>query len=225
MRSVALSGDLTAKARIRDAAVTAFAREGFTVPVRAIAQAAQVSPASVIHHFGSKDGLRDACDAYVLDQIMTMKQDAAHGDHMVNFGQFARDLTAITEPVAYLLRALLAGGDRARSVLARTVALTQAYLDVAVAEGSVLASREPEARAKYLAYSSLGMAVMAFLAADSSHGSAENRPASKPSTPPYAAVTRALEELAVPHIELLTQGLLTSHELLTSITTPKGSAP
>jgi len=55
MRSV---DDLTAAARIRDAAIERFGEQGFSVGLRPIAEAAGVSAALVIHHFGSKDGLR-----------------------------------------------------------------------------------------------------------------------------------------------------------------------
>ncbi len=60
------SEDLTTRARIRDAAVLRFGREGFGASVRTVAADAGVSPGLVIHHFGSKDGLRAACDEYVL---------------------------------------------------------------------------------------------------------------------------------------------------------------
>ena len=55
------SADLTAAARIRDAAIEQFGEHGFGVGLRTIAEAAGVSAALVIHHFGSKDGLRKAC--------------------------------------------------------------------------------------------------------------------------------------------------------------------
>jgi AcrR family transcriptional regulator len=54
------SADLTAAARIRDAAIEQFGQHGFGVGLRTIAEAAGVSAALVIHHFGSKDGLRKA---------------------------------------------------------------------------------------------------------------------------------------------------------------------
>ena len=42
-------------------------RTGFAgTTVRAIAAEVGVSPALLLHHFGSKDGLRDACDDHVL---------------------------------------------------------------------------------------------------------------------------------------------------------------
>ena len=53
--------DLTARARIRDSAIVYIGRHGWrAATLRAIATDAGVSPALVIHHFGSKDGLREA---------------------------------------------------------------------------------------------------------------------------------------------------------------------
>src|SRR5919199_4055952 len=68
--------DLTTRARIRDAAVLRFGREGFGVSVRALAADAGVSPGLVIHHFGSKDGLRAACDEHVLRTAAEAKRKA-----------------------------------------------------------------------------------------------------------------------------------------------------
>src|SRR3954470_20873529 len=62
--------DLTARARIRDAAIALMADRGTAgATVRDIAQAAGVSSGLVRHHFGSKEGLRDACDEYALNQL------------------------------------------------------------------------------------------------------------------------------------------------------------
>ena len=70
------SADLTAAARIRDAAIEQFAQHGFAVGLRTIAEAAGVSAALVIHHFGSKEGLRKACDDYVAEEIRNSKSEA-----------------------------------------------------------------------------------------------------------------------------------------------------
>jgi AcrR family transcriptional regulator len=60
--------DLTGKARIHDAAIAHFAGHGFAAAsLRGIAEAANVSAGLVRHHFGSKDGLRQACGAYALE--------------------------------------------------------------------------------------------------------------------------------------------------------------
>ncbi|AIV35103.1 TetR/AcrR family transcriptional regulator [Streptomyces sp. R1] len=69
MRPVAKS-DLTGRARLREAALELFAERGFeATSTRAVAAAAGLSPALVTRHFGSKQGLRAAVDAYVLDRI------------------------------------------------------------------------------------------------------------------------------------------------------------
>ena len=65
-----MSSDLTARARIRDAAITLFADRGVeTATIRDIAQAAGVSSGLLRHHFGSKEGLRDACDEFALNEL------------------------------------------------------------------------------------------------------------------------------------------------------------
>lgn len=60
-------GDLTASARIREAALELFARDGVAgTSMRSIAARAGVSPSLVVHHFGTKAKLRDAVDDAVL---------------------------------------------------------------------------------------------------------------------------------------------------------------
>jgi AcrR family transcriptional regulator len=72
MRSA--SKDLTARARIRDAAIRAFARDGFdATSLRSIASDADVSAALIVHHFGDKNALRAACDDYVVSVFLDDK--------------------------------------------------------------------------------------------------------------------------------------------------------
>ncbi len=71
-----MRSDMTAQARIRDAAIEVFGAKGFEgASIRAIAEAAEVSPALVIHHYGSKDGLRQSCDDYLVEQGVALKAD------------------------------------------------------------------------------------------------------------------------------------------------------
>ncbi|WIM96949.1 helix-turn-helix domain-containing protein [Actinoplanes oblitus] len=66
--------DLTARARIRDAAIGLFAEKGIAgATIRDIAQAAGVSSGLLRHHFGSKEGLRDACDEWALSRISELQ--------------------------------------------------------------------------------------------------------------------------------------------------------
>ena len=65
------SSDLTARARIREAAIELFADRGIEgATIRDIAERAGVSSGLLRHHFGSKEGLRDACDEYVLSELI-----------------------------------------------------------------------------------------------------------------------------------------------------------
>ena len=71
MRSAtALDHDLTAKARIREAALELFAANGVAATsLRAVAKEAGVSPGLIVHHFGSKEGLCRAVDEAVVRRI------------------------------------------------------------------------------------------------------------------------------------------------------------
>jgi len=113
-------GDLTAAARIRRTAVEAFANQGDAASLRRIADAAEVSPALILHHFGSKAGLRAACDAWVLDLVA----------EKVERGEAAS--LAVSElsgaPTTYLARMLLDGGDRADGLMDALMRLARQYL-------------------------------------------------------------------------------------------------
>ncbi len=76
--------DITAKARIREQALRLFADRGpDRVTVRDVAAAAGVSPGLVMHHFGSKAGLREAVDehvAHTFDAMLeTLTDSQLHG--------------------------------------------------------------------------------------------------------------------------------------------------
>src|SRR5712671_6454217 len=63
------NSDLTAVARIRDAALQEFATRGVAATsIRDIARAAGVSPGLVQHHFRSKAGLRRAVEQVVVQR-------------------------------------------------------------------------------------------------------------------------------------------------------------
>ena len=113
------SEDLTARARIRDAAIDLFAERGFgQATVRDIAQAAGVSSGLLRHHFGSKDGLREACDEYAMARTAELRaamlQDGRLSDHA---------FMGAVQPVAMRLQAGAPArtGAGARSAAARSL--------------------------------------------------------------------------------------------------------
>jgi AcrR family transcriptional regulator len=64
------NGDLTAKARIRNAAFELYAAKGeANTSVREVAQAAGVTHGLVVHHFANKEGLQRAVQQHVVDLL------------------------------------------------------------------------------------------------------------------------------------------------------------
>jgi AcrR family transcriptional regulator len=148
MRSV---NDLTAAARIREAAIAQFGEQGFGVGVRSIAQAAGVSAALVIHHFGSKDGLRKACDDHVAEAIRSSKSEAMNSSDPATWFAAMAEIEEYAPLMAYLVRSMQAGGDLARTFWRTMMDNAASYLEEGVASGILKPSRDPAARAKYLA--------------------------------------------------------------------------
>jgi AcrR family transcriptional regulator len=145
------SADLTAAARIRDAAIEQFGEHGFDVGLRRIAEAAGVSAALVIHHFGSKEGLRQACDQYVADEIRSEKSEAMRSnDPATWFAQMA-EIESYAPLMSYLVRSMQSGGQLAKMLWRRMIDNAEEYLDEGVRSGTLRPSRDPKARAKYLA--------------------------------------------------------------------------
>jgi len=144
------SADLTAAARIRDAAIEQFGSRGFDVGLRAIADAAGVSAALVIHHFGSKDGLRKACDDYIAEEIRSGKSEAMQTtDPATWFAQLA-EIESYAPLMAYLVRSMQTGGELAKALWQKMMDDAEAYLDDGVRTGLLKPSRDPRARAKFL---------------------------------------------------------------------------
>ncbi|MBW0018675.1 MAG: TetR family transcriptional regulator [Mycobacterium sp.] len=144
------SADLTATARIREAAIEQFGEHGFGVGLRTIAEAAGVSAALVIHHFGSKDGLRQACDDYVADEIRSSKSEAMQSNDPATWlGQLA-EIEAYAPLVTYLVRSMQSGGELAKMLWQKMIDNAEEYLQEGVQAGTIKPSRDPHARARYL---------------------------------------------------------------------------
>jgi AcrR family transcriptional regulator len=135
--------DLTGRARIRDAALELFGAEGVNrVSVRAIAARAGVSAALVLHHFGSKEGLRKACDAYVIELV----RGGPEAD-LDDISGLAAMLEAGSAVRLYLGRAFLDGTPEAAALFDEIVEATERWLAEGVRAGWVHPSDDPRARA------------------------------------------------------------------------------
>ncbi|WP_400994733.1 TetR family transcriptional regulator [Agromyces sp. GXQ0307] len=185
-----VDGDLTARARIVAAALDRFAAHGYdAATMRDIAARAGVSTALVTHHFGTKQALREECDARVA-RFIAEKQDAARpadvlGEVLGTFGP-------------YLARMLGDGGTASDALFARLVAVARASVDEGSASGWLRASLDPDAQAAALVL--LGVAPLLLL----------DRLAAWAGGDPEAALAR----LAVPLAELYSDGIITDDRLL-----------
>ena len=120
--------DLTARARIRDAALEQFARHGTRgATIRGIAEAAGVSSGLVRHHFGSKDGLRRACDQAVLD-LFRRRLVQASIDGAVTPDLLASVYGAGVPMLRYLARAAVEGSPAAAALLDEMAAGNEEFL-------------------------------------------------------------------------------------------------
>lgn len=173
MRSEALAPpeDLTAKAAIRNAALRLFAEHGpDAVTVRQVAAAASVSPALVMHHFGSKAGLRAAVDDYVQRSVDALF-DALAGDGLGE-ALTEPDSTSLAEaflrgfppgsPVPdYLRRLLLTNDPTGDHLFARWYRQCELVLAKLEADGVARPSKDPRARAAFLLVNDLAALLLA----------------------------------------------------------------
>ena len=194
------SNDLTTRARIRDAAIRAFGETGFTAGVRAIATAAGVSPGLVIHHFGSKDGLREACDTHVLDVIRSEKANFLQSPSAASMIAQLAEIEHYAPLIAYIVRSFHSGSALGRSLFEHMVDNTRDYLAAGVAAGTLRPSRDPAARARYATLQNLGGLLLHFQLND---------------TTDFAAALRDYSDTTtLAALELYTEGMLTDPGLL-----------
>lgn len=143
------------RVKIRDAAIEQMARRGYAVPLRAIADAAGVSLGLINHHFGSKEGLRQACDDHVLGLIASVKSDSLRGSAVEAMANLSR-IEEFVVPTAYCLRAIAAGGASARRVVDHFTADAEEYVSAAVADGTLRPSVDERARIRLMTLQGFG---------------------------------------------------------------------
>jgi AcrR family transcriptional regulator len=163
MRSVDQQGEQ----RILTAAIDLFGRQGFDgTSVRQLADSAAVSPALVIHHFGSKVGLREACDEHVLSFLKSERANVLLGT--VDFDSARGYLAEHPEVVAmsrYLSQALARGDLASRQLFNRLIDDARDNLVLGEQRGMIRTSADPEARAAVLVAWSAGLRLFGDLVA------------------------------------------------------------
>jgi AcrR family transcriptional regulator len=150
--------DLTARARIREAALAQFAEHGYErTTIRGVAAAAGVSPGLVRHHFGSKQALRDAVDAHVMSEILRindqLKEDSERGD----LRRTILSREEVRPYQGYLMRALMEGSPTLARLFDGMIAPSEDW----VVAADQRRTDEPftDARTRAVLLTALGLAV------------------------------------------------------------------
>ena len=193
--------DLTARARIRDAAIEAFAAQGFDATVREIAARAGVSPGLITHHFGSKDALREECDTEVLRRVLAIKIDGVRRSTNEAIAMIA-ELGDFGPTFGYTLRSVREGGEAGRAFLTHMIEDAMIYTSEAVESGRLLPSVDPRARVELLVTNSIGGMILQLTL----HGDVDFSDGA-------ALMRRISESSTLVLLELYTQGLLADSSL------------
>lgn len=153
--------DGAGKSRILQAATELFGERGSSgTSFKRIAERAGVAPTLIVHHYGSKDGLQSACDAYVVDTVRRIKTDVvAQGNSFDPLGP----LWAFKqyEPVLrYLARRLGEDSAHVNALVDSMVADAEQYTAEAERMGLIRHIDDPRTVIAVLTVWSLGALVM-----------------------------------------------------------------
>ena len=188
--------------------MTIFGEQGFGVGVRAIATAAGVSPGLVNHHFGSKDGLRQACDDHVREFIRKAKMEYMSNPSPKGLLQAMAEVEEFAPYLAYLMRSLQAGGPLAVEMFDHMVADMETYLKVGIENGSLRAPLDLKATARYMGLQNGGGFLLFMQLYLAQHDGA----------PDYPKMLREYADvMMLPAVDLYTNGLLTDSMALDTL--------
>ncbi|MDT5211298.1 MAG: hypothetical protein QOF67_3713 [Mycobacterium sp.] len=154
-----------------------------------------MSAALVIHHFGSKDGLRKVCDDYIAEEIRNGKSASMQSNDPATWFAQMSEIESYAPMMAYLVRSMQSGSELAKMLWRKMIENAEQYLDEGVRNGVLKPSRDPRARAKYLGITGGG----GFLLYLQMH---ENPTDLKAVLRDYG------EEMVLPSLEVYTQGLM-----------------
>lgn len=161
--------DRTARAIIRDEALRLFAERGpDAVSVRQIAAAAEVSPALVVHHFGSKEGLREVIDHHVTETFDEMLAEmAGSGPELFDPAASGSLVEAVLRRLppdspmpAYLRRLLLGDTATGKDLFGKLFLVSQGTLAALSEAGMASPGADPAVRAAFLMANDLAVLLL-----------------------------------------------------------------
>ena len=142
-----------------------FAERGAAaVTVREIAAAAGVSPGLVMHHYGSKDGLKDAADrqavAFFEEMLGELARVGEEGGGTSLAELFAARLESEPVMVEYVRRLLLDGGEAAGTLFGKLFEATVAGMRSLVDAGVARPAQDERIRTAFLLANDLSLMLL-----------------------------------------------------------------
>ncbi|MEM8619349.1 MAG: TetR family transcriptional regulator [Actinomycetota bacterium] len=149
-----------ARQRIIVAAIDLVGSDGSrAATVRRVAEAAAVSPALVMHHFGSKAGLFAACDEAVMATIGRAVDALSADDRDAGFVELLAEESA-GPAMSYIGRVLHDGGDNGRQWFDWMIDLTRDGMATLAAAGRARPAEDPQMQAVLLLTMDLGVVLL-----------------------------------------------------------------
>ncbi|WP_150460889.1 TetR family transcriptional regulator [Nesterenkonia ebinurensis] len=146
-----------AKQRIIDAAIELYSDHGFNgVTIKDVAAGANVSAPLVIHHFGSKAGLRKICDKYAAQRVYESKARAIEMGKQFTPEQMLLHSAKNRPILRYLVQALIAGGEEVDALMDQLVDDAVQYTAEAIDQELIKPSPDERRRAVMLLLQGFG---------------------------------------------------------------------
>lgn len=194
--------DEGARARILNTAVAHYATEGFSKPAfEKIARSSGVSSDDTLVLFGSEEGLRLACDDYVLRALVGWAHEKATLEGMSEvMRSYMADPSGYQGQIGYLGHVVAENTPAAERFTDVLVDESESIIRAGILEGIMRPSEDPRALAVLLVTTVLGLVTMA--------------PHIERTLGVPASQQQMLLRLAVPALEVYTHGLYTDDSYL-----------
>jgi AcrR family transcriptional regulator len=129
---------LDTRAQLIEVATKAFARDGIAATsLRAIAKEAGVSPALVVHHFGSREQLIEDCIIKALGLWVSEKQEFVDVSLSTAVTKWQGAIDKHGMKLQFFRQVLLAGGVPANALFSRMVKETEMVVEAQIAKGQM----------------------------------------------------------------------------------------
>ena len=139
-----------ARERLLDACLELLKRDGYAKLTTArVADVAGANKALISYYFGSKEGLQDACDDYVVRTVTAELEPWADrpGELAARPAAFTQVFAGAGDLVGYLGRALVETGDRTDALVDRLVDAAESFLAEGERQGTIRPSGDRRALA------------------------------------------------------------------------------